>query len=79
MIETKCTGGAPPTCCQPPMTEAEIAARNERIDALMAEIRARMPRRCPSCSSDAICPLFWRGVDVWGCSVCGAVMSGRGD
>jgi ribosomal protein L37AE/L43A len=73
-----CTGGEPPFCCQPPLTEAELAARDARHEALLAEIRARMPRRCPSCGSD-VTPLFWRGVDVWRCDACRAICSGRGD
>jgi hypothetical protein len=73
-----CTGGEPPTCCQPPLTEAELAARAERIDALMAEIRARMPRHCPDCGGK-IAPLWRQGAPVWQCDDCRCVMSGRGD
>jgi hypothetical protein len=76
--ETTCTGGPPPTCCQPPLTEAELEARDERHDALLAEIRARMPRCCPACGSD-VTPLFWATVDVWRCDACRAICSGRGD
>jgi hypothetical protein len=53
--------------------------RGERHEALVAEIKARMPRRCGSCGSD-VTPLFWATVDVWRCDddSCGAICSGRG-
>jgi ribosomal protein L37AE/L43A len=59
----------------------ELAERLWRLDRVHESIMARYPRRCGSCGSRAIAPLFWpdASLDVWDCSDCGAIFSGMGD
>jgi hypothetical protein len=75
-----CTGGEPPTCCQPPLTAEQWAATSERMAARERQLRAVTPRRCPACGADAY-PLFWVDCDVFACDGvdCHAIFSGRGD
>lgn len=69
--EPAACAGDPPECCTPLDRPALIAQA----------LRDRHPRRCPSCGSDAIAPLFWpdASLDVWDCQRCAAIFSGRGD
>jgi ribosomal protein L37AE/L43A len=74
-IEITCRqaeGIPPPECCQPP-----LATRTARLERAQAVAEAIQPTRCPNCSSRWIAPLFWVDVDVWDCSVCCAIFSGR--
>lgn len=68
-----CTGGEPPFCCQPPMTDAEWEARGARIAAIQQASRDRYPSRCPACSSTWVQRLGWGDFDGYGCLECGRV------
>ena len=50
--------GEPPECCHPAPTFREL------VDA----VKARQPRECPRCGSDAIAPTF--DGEVWACDDC---------
>ena len=42
------------------------------VDALLAEVRSRQPRACPSCASEQIQPTFLAD-DEFDCSECCAI------
>jgi len=46
-------------------------SRSERLWRVKDESKARRPYCCPACSSGAIRPMFWPGLNLlWGCTNC---------
>ena len=63
----RCVTDEPPFCCQNgPLSDAEWAARRERIRVAETQVRAKLPRICPYCGSADIVPSF-EPLDGWEC------------
>ena len=69
-VRQPCTGGEPPFCCQPPMTPAEIEAREDRLRRVRAAFVAEIPERCPWLGHRDVVPVFATDRRTWGCLDC---------
>ena len=62
-----------PLCCAVPLTDAEYAARSDRIRAAGERARSRFPTHCPRCGYGGHLgpvPTF-STPDGWSCGACG--------
>lgn len=80
VIERKpCTGGTPPWCCQPPMTEAERERQDWRIRRIREAFMAETPKTCPWLGHSYVMPVFVTTRRSWLCLDCRRETSVGGD